>query len=84
MKLFFRKAKVYSGRTEVKTLPTGSAKAVAGLMNGWSFISTSAGGGVSAGAGAPVAAPAGTAAIYIQTDSNPANQIWTYANGAWA
>lgn len=41
------------------------------------------GGGVTAGNGAPVAAPASGAGIYIQQDSVPPGLLWEYYSGAW-
>jgi len=41
------------------------------------------GGGVTAGTGAPSSTPTSSGALYIQTDSIPAGQIWEWYSGAW-
>jgi len=60
-------------------------------------INDQLGGGSGGGGGAPglkevfsgngspvgIVTPIMADAIYIQTDSVPANQVWTYDNGAW-
>jgi len=39
--------------------------------------------GVYSGAGAPGIVPAGTSAVYFQTDSNPPGLQWNYYGGSW-
>lgn len=45
--------------------------------------SSTTGGCVTGGTGAPVADPGSTFCIYIQTDSVPAGQMFLWYNGAW-
>lgn len=46
-------------------------------------VTSSSGGGITSGAGAPTSTPSSGSGIYIQTDSVPPGLQWEYYSGAW-